>query len=78
MLLSAAVMPPPPEGALPVAAVDSIFGPLGGRVPSAAALGQVFASGRGLPEQGWMWGSDMIQAFLSLSRKDAQGTAWGF
>ena len=45
--------------------------------PSAAVLGQVFAVRQVPAGPGWIWGSDMLAAFLSLTRKDSQGSAWG-
>ena len=37
-----------------------------------------FAGSRGLPDQGWVWGSDLVEALLSLTRKDSQDTSRRF
>jgi hypothetical protein len=76
LLLSTAAVPPPP--AVPSGGEVFFPAPAGGALPSAAVLGQVFA-GSPLPAgPGWVWGSDMLAAFLSLGRKDSPGTTWGF
>jgi sugar lactone lactonase YvrE len=76
LLLSTAAVPPLPEAAPSVA--DVLFPPNSQGVrPSAALLGHVFAGGPRPTDPGWVWGSDMLAAFLSLSRKDSQGVAWG-
>jgi hypothetical protein len=75
--------PPPADMQLSTAAVPpsagAVFFPSHdtGELPSAAVLGQVFAGEPSPPGPGWVWGSDMLAAFLSLGRKDSQGTTWG-
>jgi outer membrane protein assembly factor BamB len=49
----------------------------GGVSPFAAALGQVFAGSEVSAGPGWVWGSDMLEAFLRLTRKDAHGSTGG-
>jgi hypothetical protein len=75
LLSTAAVLTPPS------AAVDDgdVLFPshADGALPSAAVLGQAFAGSPVPTGPGWVWGSDMLAAFLSLSRKDSQGNAWG-
>jgi hypothetical protein len=71
----------PPADLLLSAAAPSAEGvffppPTEGAHPSAAVLEHVFTGG--LPGPGWIWGSDLIEAFLRLTRKDTQGTTWNF
>jgi hypothetical protein len=77
-LLNSTAAEPLPSGAVPSAGAAFFPALAGGAIPSAAVLGQVFAGSQVPVGPGWVWGSDMLAAFLSLSRKDAQGTAWGF
>jgi hypothetical protein len=73
--------PPPADLLLSTAAVPtspSVAPSAGGVRSFAAALGQVFAGSQVAAGPGWVWGSDLFEAFLSLSRKDSQGTIWGF
>jgi hypothetical protein len=75
MLLSRAAVPPSPEAALSVA--DVLFPPSSpGVPPSAALLGHVFAAGPRPTDPGWVWGSDMLAAFLSLAKKNDPSSAW--
>jgi hypothetical protein len=77
MLLRTAAAPPLPIGAPP--AEDVFLPPVSeGMRPSPAVLGQVFAGSQVPTGPGWVWGSDLLAAFLSLSRQDSQGSAWGF
>jgi hypothetical protein len=77
MLLSTAAATTLPIGAPPA---EDVFLPPAreGMRPSPAVLGQVFAGSQVPIGPGWVWGSDMLAAFLSLTRKDSQGSAWGF
>jgi hypothetical protein len=77
MLLSTAAVSPL-SGATPADVAALFPSHAAGALPSAAALGQVFAGSQVPAGPGWVWGSDMLAAFLNLSRKDAPGTAWGF
>jgi hypothetical protein len=77
LLLSTAAVPPLSEGAQPAESVLFPTSPTVAR-PSAAVLGQVFAASPVPAGPGWVWGSDMLAAFLGLTRKDSQGSAWGF
>jgi hypothetical protein len=75
LLLSTAAVPMPPN-ATPLAG-DAFLPPATEGVrPSAAVLGQVFADSQVPAGPGWIWGSDMLAAFLSLTRKDTQDTTW--
>jgi hypothetical protein len=76
MLLSTAAVPPPADTA---PSAGAVFFPshADGAPPSAAVLGQVFAGCQAPTGPGWVWGSDMLAAFLRLSRKDSQGSALG-
>jgi hypothetical protein len=77
MLLSTAAAPTPLNGAPP--AEDVFLPPTSeGMRPPPAVLGQVFADSQVPAGPGWDWGSDMLAAFLSLTRKDSPGTTWGF
>ena len=77
MLLSTAASPTP-LNAIPSAGEVFLPPPAEGMRPSAAVVGQVFADSQVPAGPGWIWGGDMLAAFLSLSRKDSQGTTWGF
>jgi sugar lactone lactonase YvrE len=77
MLLSTAAVPPF-SGATPADVAALFSAHADGAFPSVAALGQVFAGSQVPTGPGWVWGSDMLAAFLSLGRKDSQGTTWGF
>jgi hypothetical protein len=77
MLLSTAAVPPL-SGATPADMAALFPSHADGAFPSAAALGQVFAGSQVQTGPGWVWGTDLFAAFLSLSRKDSQGTTWGF
>jgi sugar lactone lactonase YvrE len=75
-LLSTAAAPTLPS-TVPTAG-DVIFPSLTeGVSASPNALGQVFAGSQVPAGSGWVWGSDLLAAFLSLSGKDAQGATWG-
>jgi hypothetical protein len=76
-LTRAALSPLPPTAAPPAGGVTLPRRTEGARL-SAAVPGQVFASSQVPAGQGWVWGSDMLVAFLSLSRKDSQAKTWGF
>jgi hypothetical protein len=77
-MLPSTTAEPPPSGAVSSAEEVLFPSPAGGAQPSAAVLGQVFAGSPVPTGPGWVWGSDMLAAFLSLSRKDSPGTTWGF
>jgi hypothetical protein len=77
LLLSTVTMPPL-LGATPADVAALFPAHADGALPSAAVLGQAFAGSQVPAGPGWVWGSDMLAAFLSLSRKDSQGNAWGF
>jgi hypothetical protein len=76
LLLSTAAVPPL-SGATPADVAALFPSHVALALPSAAALGQVFAGSQVPAGPGWVWGSDMLAAFLSLTRKDFQGSAWG-
>ncbi len=75
--LSTAVVPVPPNAALSTG-VSLLRSHGEGVRPSAALLGRVFAETPSLSKPGWVWGTDLADAMLSMGRKETPGTIWGF
>jgi hypothetical protein len=77
--------PPPADLLLSLAAVPSPIGaglpypgPAEAVHPSEDLVRHVFAAGQGLPVQNWVWGIDMVEAYLSLSRNGEKGSSTPF